>query len=432
MEHLWIILIAVLLFFVLGILFIISRRKMSSPTDGIQITQATVPSVPEPPALINEEDFQSIIHIEQLPITTVLDEKKLFKISDKTVIARISQTLPVSANLAANTTMQNFTQALNEQNIYKAIIPSGAHLVKPTKNGIQYGFFDSSAKSGHVVWEKVDLTKMQRVQSFQLGMANVMTVASMVVGQYYMSVINSKLENMTKNIEKIGDFQEKEFQSRILSLTTSVEEVSQFSAEILEDNDQGRDKLDTLENLKKTTTELLGQVNLTINALNNTNPKPKYKEYLSIVDDFQKLSVYQEVLVNALAEISKLIYLLGKGVISIEHSHYSFKKYLGMSSATRVSLCEWHDNQNKKFGINVDLEWKKRSGLKKIVMQPGIYFDDKKMFEDVPKSLVHKIKHQTKELPVWDSEAKDFYNEPVVIVIKDGQYYYLTEPDDSD
>ena len=65
-------------------------------------------------------------------------------------------------------------------------------------------------------------------------------------------------------------------------------------------------------------------------------------------------------------------------------------------------------------------------------MQPGIYFDDKKMFEDVPKSLVHKIKHQTKELPVWDSEAKDFYNEPVVIVIKDGQYYYLTEPDDSD
>ena len=275
------------------------------------------------------------------------------------------------------------------------------------------------------------LTKMQRVQSLQLGMANVMTVASMVVGQYYMSVINSKLENMTKNIEKIGDFQEKEFQSRILSLTTSVEEVSQFSAEILEDNDQGRDKLDTLENLKKTTTELLGQVNLTINALNNTNPKPKYKDYLSIIDDFQKLSVYQEVLVNALAEISKLIYLLGKGVISIEHSHYSFKKYLGMSSATRVSLCEWHDNQNKKFGINVDLEWKKRSGLKKIVMQPGIYFDDKKMFEDVPKSLVHKIKHQTKELPVWDSEAKDFYNEPVVIVIKDGQYYYLTEPDNS-
>ncbi len=55
---------------------------------------------------------------------------------------------------------------------------------------------------------KVDMTKVTKATNVANSVASVMNVGSLVVGQYYMSEINSKLETVTKSIDKIGDFQE--------------------------------------------------------------------------------------------------------------------------------------------------------------------------------------------------------------------------------
>lgn len=75
-----------------------------------------------------------------------------------------------------------------------------------------------------------------------------------------------------------------------------------------------------LDNLKATSTELLGQVNITISDITQKTPNPDYKDYQSKVNDFKKLVGYQNTLVAVLEEISKLTYLLGKGSISIERN----------------------------------------------------------------------------------------------------------------
>jgi len=292
--------------------------------------------------------------------------------------------------------------------------------------------YKSPAKGGgYAQLKEFDLTQFQKANALQISVANVMNVASMVVGQYYMSVINSKLINMTRSIKKIEDFQEKEFQSRILSVTTLVGEISQFSSEILEDKEQRSHKLLMLEVHKKTATELLGQIDLKIAEITNKNPKPKFKEYLMIVDDFQRLVGYQDILLAVLAEMCKLTYFLSKGGISMEQSRSSFKNYLGMSSAARIRLCEWHDNQIKNFNLNLELNRKERGGFARTVRQPMIYFNDKQKFEEIPIDLVNKIRRQSKELTESDPETKDVYNESVVIVIKEGKYYFLHEPANS-
>jgi hypothetical protein len=54
---------------------------------------------------------------------------------------------------------------------------------------------------------KVDMSKVTKATTVANGVANVMNVGSLVVGQYYMSEISAKLETMIKSIDKISDFQ---------------------------------------------------------------------------------------------------------------------------------------------------------------------------------------------------------------------------------
>ena len=141
------------------------------------------------------------------------------------------------------------------------------------------GFYHGAkGTKGHANLFKVDPTKISKTSTIANGVANVINVGSLVVGQYYMTEINSKLETMNENVSKISDFQDREFKSRILSLLSRVGEISQFSTEILEIEEQRNIKLTTLENLKGIATELLGQVNITISDISNKSPNPDYKE----------------------------------------------------------------------------------------------------------------------------------------------------------
>lgn len=367
------------------------------------------------------------IPIELLPATTQYDEKSLFEITDSTVVARISQTIPAAAQIAANTAAKYIAkETLRYPNLYLVKIPSGTTLVNPTRKGVQYATY-RGAKKGLAEVVKSDTAKMRKATTVANSVANVMNVGSLVVGQYYMSEINSKLETMTKSIDKIGDFQVREFKSRILSVITLVGEISQFSSEIMENEEQRNLKLAALENLKATATELLGQVNITISDITQKTPNPDYKEYQSKVDDFQKLVGYKNLLITVLEEISKLTYLLGKGSISTERSYSSFNKYLELSVQTSTLLGQWHDRQVKALRINLEKERITKAGFKAVVSAiPGL-FDDKFKYKELCPSFINEISTQAKNIPKSQAKPKQVYDDDVEIIIKDGKYYYLHE-----
>lgn len=66
--------------------------------------------------------------------------------------------------------------------------------------------------------------------------AAAMGVASMVVGQYYMTQINTELGEISDGISQIKDFQDNEYRSRVFSLMAHVKKIADFQTEILEND----------------------------------------------------------------------------------------------------------------------------------------------------------------------------------------------------
>lgn len=401
------------------------NNKVCSAGDNDE--KSFMPAMSQFKKMRSSQETGITIPIELLPATTQIDERRLFEITDNTVIARISQIIPVATQTAANIAAKSIAKkTLSNPNIFLAKIPFGTTLVNPTKKGVQYATY-RGAKKGLAEVVKPDFSKMTKSTSLANGVANVMNIGSFVVGQYYMSEISAKLETMTKSIDKIGDFQDRKFKSRILSVITLVGEISQFSSEIMENDNQRNLKLIALDNLKATSIELLGQVNITISEITQRTTKLDYKDYQSIVDDFKKLVSYQNAMVTALEEISKLTYLLGKGFISIEQSYSSFNKYLELSVQTRNLLGQWHDRQVKALNIDLDKERISKSGFKAVVSAiPGL-FDDKYKYNELSQNLASDISSQANQSLEKLNKPKPVYDKDVEIIMKEGKYYYLHE-----
>ena len=158
-----------------------------------------------------------------------------------------------------------------------------------------------------------------------------------------------------------------------MSLIALVGEISQFSAEIMENDELRTIKLSALENMKADATELLGQVNETLIGISQSNPNPNYKAYQEKVEDLNTLLVHQNILIVTLEEISKLSYLLGKGGISSEMCYSLYKKFWELSIQSRNVLEKWHEKQVNTLKIDLDMNRRcyYSAGRDIIILSPG-------------------------------------------------------------
>ena len=96
-------------------------------------------------------------------------------------------------------------------------------------------------------------------------------VASAVVGQYYISEINDKLEIISANIDKISNFQDSEYQSKLIHVVSKMEEILEHQDEILKNDETRKNAYYDNKELETKCAELLGQANMQINKnLNNS------------------------------------------------------------------------------------------------------------------------------------------------------------------
>lgn len=244
-----------------------SKGENTSRRGGGEIISKQTSELPQPDQLTNELAIQ----VDMLPAEAVSDESGLVEITDSKVLARVNNLVPAFAQ--AGVAAANAVQAVKAGNdvLYRAIIPAGAKLTNSrTMEGAVRGFYRSAdGIQGHA-----NLVAVQ-AQKGSAAIANTATaamgVASMVVGQYYMTQINAELGEISDGISKISDFQDNEFRSRVFSLVAHVKKIADFQVEILENDELRLSKIAQLDGLEEECTQLLGQVNLTLAGFSKKN-----------------------------------------------------------------------------------------------------------------------------------------------------------------
>ena len=253
--------------------------------------------------------------------------------------------------------MNNAAQAVKAANgevLYRAIIPAGAKLTdsKAMEGAVRGIYHGADGIRGHANLVKVEAQKGTAVVANTAAAA--MGVASMVVGQYYMTRINAELGAISDGISQIQDFQDNEYRSRVFSLVAHVKKIADFQAEILENDELRLSKISQLDSLEEECTQLLGQANLTLAGFAKKN-ELDYEEYEKSLGNAQNWFMYQKSLLDVLYKISDLRYTLHLGAVSREQCIALLPTYTNQVNETQGRLTAWHEGTTKRLGIETEI-----------------------------------------------------------------------------
>ena len=156
----------------------------------------------------------------------IKDKSKLIEIKDNKLLEHINQAIPGFVQIG--NALNNIVQV---NGMYRVIIPKGAKLSESSNMiGAFRGIFHGSdGIKGHA-----NLISDNNGLIMANSLTSVMTIASMVVGQYYMAKIDKKLSDINSKLSKISSFQNNEYKAKVLSLVSSVKVISDFKTEIFE------------------------------------------------------------------------------------------------------------------------------------------------------------------------------------------------------
>lgn len=370
-----------------------------------------------------------VIKIETLPIEAIKDENDLIEITDNKVLARVNNLIPgliQTGNTANNLILA--AQATKNEVLYRAIIPAGTKLANSnTMNGAVRGFINGSKGiQEHANFVAIEVNN-GAIPITPNSLVAAMTVASIIVGQYYMTQINSELKIISNGISQLQNFQNNEYRSRVLSLVTHVKKIADFQTEILENDELRLSKILQLDSLEEECTQLLGQANLTLIDFTKKS-ELKYKEYENILGSVQEWFMYQKSLLDILCKISDLRYTLYLGVVSREQCIAILPIYSKYVSDTQKRLTTWHKGVANQLGIDIEKGHRKRSGINGTFHSiiGFIANDDSYNFKSMEKKTIDMIKEQelghNKNYPIDTSEL---YNEDVQLIAKNKKIYYL-------
>ena len=316
------------------------------------------------------------IQMELLPAEAIPDETKLVEITDSKVLAHVNNLVPGLAQ--AGNAVNNVAQAANANGevLYRAIIPAGAKLTdsKAMEGAVRGIYHGADGIKGHANLVAVEAQKGTAVVANTAAAA--MGVASMVVGQYYMTQINAELGVISDGISQIQDFQDNEYRSRVFSLVAHIKKIADFQTEILENDELRLSKIFQLDSLEEECTQLLGQANLTLAGFAKKSDLD-YECYKKALEKAQAWFMYQKSLLDVLYKISDLRYTLHLGAVSREQCIALLPTYSKQVSDTQARLTAWHEGTAERLGIEMDESRRKRAGFDGAIhFIPGLFNDD--------------------------------------------------------
>ncbi len=381
----------------------------------------------------NEPDVFEL-RFENLPTLTETESAALIEIKDRKLLDRIDNAIPGTLQIVANAgAIHQYQQAVkNAGQVYQAIIPQGFILAKSNEmSGAVRGFYrGAKGIAGHANFVTKDINIGDKLATISVANA-AMAVASMIVGQYYMSQINSKLSEINREIDKITIFLDKEYQSKIYALIAEIQKCSQFQVEIVENEELRKRELDHLRHCEHECAQLLGQANLTLKEFGSKG-KLDYPNYEKYILEAQRWYQYQQILFRAMGEIAELTYALHLGNLSRENSYAMLRPYANQADEALKALEKWHGMNSDALQIDLKAGRRRRQGLDGTIHDVlADIFDDNLRYIEMPKGTVSMIKKQSSgqqsNLSFDDKTNADLYQKDVRLITKDGKLYYLPE-----
>ncbi len=402
-----------------------SSTENSAPTDIS--TSSNDISVSSEESITDEIDTTPAISFQPLPILTEEETNSLVEINDQQLIGRIDGVIPGAVQLIANAgSIHAYNQALQSAGqLYQAIIPKGAALANSKSiEGAVRGFFrDAKSIRGQANFVAVDSNMGKNLAAMNAANA-AMGVASMVVGQYYMSQINNRLDSMARTLDKIAGFQENEYSGKIVNLMIEVKKESTFQLETMENDELRNRKLVHLQALEHECGQLLEQANSTLHGFNRTHVKD-YEQYNNMVSEASFWYQSQQTLLQLLSEIDELLFVMNLGAVSRESSFAVLKEHYKQSQIALQRLNAWHRTNISRFEIDVNGSRRKRQGFDGFIMAVPAVFDEKLHYRQISNRVVTKIQEQMQGGLSLSAGKADLFQEDVRLVCKDGKLYYL-------
>ena len=410
-------------------LLIYRRKMMSTPEGENKFDQDSGAIIAKQISELSHSDQkidELIIPMEMLPAEEISDESKLVEITDSKVLAHVNNLVPGLAQ--ASVAGLNAVQAAKAGNevLYRAIIPAGAKLTNSrATEGAVRGFYQGAGGiQGHADLVAVQAQKGTAVVANTAAAA--MGVASMVVGQYYMTQINAEIDEISDGISKITDFQDNEFRSRVFSLVAHVKKITDFQVEILDNDELRLSKIAQLDSMEEQCTQLLGQVNLTLADFAKKN-NLDYASYEKELKGAQNWYAYQKTLLDVLYKISDLRYTLHMGTVSREQCIALLQTFVKQVEDTQTLLTGGHQTSVERLGIDTQEIRRKRVGIDGVIhFIPGLFNDDLN-FRAIDENTVNLIEVQSSvKSTAHLQDTSDLYAEDVQLISKEGKiYYYL-------
>ena len=382
-------------------------------------------------ALASSKRNELAITFDDLPALTEQEESQLVEVKDSQLLEKIDNVIPGTLLAVANTgAVHAYQEAVKSAGqLYQAIIPKGAVLDKSRalKGAVRGSYRDvANSIKGNANWVAVDGKAANNLATVSVANA-VMNVASMVVGQYYMSQINDQLADINAGIEKVADFQQTEFKSKVYALVAGVQKSSTFQVETIENDELRNRELLHLKSLEHECAQLLGQANLSLQDISGKKGLD-YDAYEKKIGEAENWFKYQQILLEVMYKISDLSYALNLGAISRENSYALYLPYAKQSEGTLAKLNEWHDEHIKRLEINVEESRRKRQGVEGFFMGALGLFNDDFNYKKMSQSTIARIEHQAENAStIKGVESEDLYQEDVRLIAKDGKLFYLPQ-----
>ncbi|MCI7517008.1 MAG: hypothetical protein MSE70_08225 [Streptococcus sp.] len=379
--------IGIIIVVVLVTSMVISKKSKKNASDVVNEGVRHIEEKTEVQLVPSENELQElVIQMEILPAATIPDENKLVEISDSRVLTHVNNLIPGLAQVG--NVVNNAVQAAqgNGEVLYRAIIPVGAKLTdsKAMGGAVRGIYHGADGIRGHANLVAVEAQKGTAVVANTAAAA--MGVASMVVGQYYMTQINAELGEISDGISKIADFQDNEYRSRVFSLVAHVKKIADFQIEILENTELRLSKISQLDSLEEECTQLLGQANLALVGYTDKN-NLDYDAYEKELTEVQNWYMYQKSLLDMINKISELRYTLHLGAVSREHCVALLPTYTNQVAETQKRLTGWHQTTTERLGIDISEVRRKRAGFDGVIhFLPGLFNDNLK-FRTIEKTL---------------------------------------------
>ncbi len=348
------------------------------------------------------------ITVEEVPVEEI-DETGLSEIEDPGVAERVKALMPeaVRAEISAGLIVSTCSKTA-----YKLILPASTKLMAAGGSASLLpaaGAPIAAAQVGTLVAN---------------SLSSVMSAAAVVVGQYYLRLVNQQIKKLSESLNRLGEFQNNEFKSKVFALHAQVARSTTFRAETMANTGLREAEIAKLDQMEHECIELLGQASLMISSYTSRTDLD-YAKYVKATSEIENWYISERILMAILHEIADLKFALHLGAASREQCAALIPIYEKQAEEMHRMLLAWHTYTAEKLGIKLDESRYKRRGLDKAVhWLPGLFKKDLK-YREIPASTVALIEDQIADKPSEQAEQDDLFHADVEIIAKDGKLYYL-------